>query len=647
MTRVYIDFETRSPADLKEVGLYRYMEHLRTEPICMAWALDNNPVRLWVRGDAAPISLLNLTQNPDVDFVAHNAKFDVLMWNKFFKGYFIDPRNVIDTQAKCLAFNIPDSLEKAAEFLGLEYKKATTGKLLIKRLSRPVSEDPLVWFENAKVLQDLYAYCRQDVEVLRAIDRAVPDLSEDERRVYVMDWAMNERGVKIDREMVAQGEALASAFKEDLDIQIQRLTNNEVTSCSEVKRITDWANARGGNIASLSKNLLATTLEGEVPQEVREVLELRQQYAKSSAAKLTKMLSSVNSDGRLRGQFLYHGAGTGRWSGRGVQLQNFVRLKGKKEDVLDTVQNIVSGDSKALSSTHGSPLNAIANTLRATLVPDHGKEFIGADLSSIEARIVAWISGQNDILNVFRRKEDVYCYVASHIYGKPITPEDKSERFIGKVATLALGYQGGVNAFTKMAKVYGVVVDEALAKNVVEKWRASNPAIVLYWREVNQQALNALQYPGSVFIAGTNEGKVKFVFKGKALSCELPSGRKIFYPHAVLKSKIVFGRTTKCISYKGELAGKTGLFDIDLYGGLFTENIAQGIARDVMVTGMLTLESLGYPVVMTVHDEVVCEVEKGSVNQEDFLREITRPPFWASSLPIHAETWKGERYLKT
>lgn len=636
MPRFYFDFETRSAVDLRDVGAFRYAEDPTTEALCMAYAIDNDPVQLWKRGDPMPALPAN------AEWVAHNIQFDALIFEKTFGVLGV---NLVDTMAKCNANNIPASLGSAAEFLGLPYKKDTKGKVLLGRLSRPKSTNPLVWYENDEVLEQLYAYCKQDVETLRALDRALPALVDREKRVWNIDRDINNHGMMIDRELVDAAIHLVAENKNVLDHKIRELTGGAVNACSEVKKLTEWIIAQGGQATSLAKGAVAEALLLPQPDTVKEALQLRQQYAKSSTAKLATVLDCLSSDGRLRGQFVYHGAGTGRWAGRHAQPQNFPRLKVDKDTAEHIIQSIKARDVETLTQFNSSILDVISGVLRGIIVAEKGYKLVGADLSSIEARVVAWLAGANDILDVFRRGDDVYCYTAQRIYGRHITKDDKAERFIGKVAQLALGYQGGVGSFVRMASVYGVSIPEEKAKEIVEKWREANPLIVWYWREIERAAFDAMGWPGKAIPCGKVGRAIHFKYEDPFLKCRLPSGRVLYYPKAIVKSVVKFGKKQKVISYAGELAGRVGNHEVEMYGGKWTENVTQAIARDVMTEGMMNLVHQRVPLVGTVHDEIICEVAK-DFPAEDVVRAMTAPIMWAPGLPLAAEGWSGERYLK-
>ncbi len=639
MTRFYFDFETRSAVDLRDVGAFRYAEDPSTEALCMAYAIDDGPVQLWAPGKGE----LSICDD-SIIFVAHNIQFDALIFKRTI-GFEIPAGNMVDTMAKCHVCNIPAGLGSAATFLGLPYQKDTKGKVLIAKLSRPKSTNPLVWYENEEALSGLYEYCKQDVETLRSLDKALPDLNEKEKKVWALDWNINYAGMAIDRPLVDAAITVVAENKAGLDHKIREVTGGAVNACSEVKKLTEWIQANGGKADSLAKTALADALLLPQPEPVKHALTLRQQYAKSSTAKLGAIVDCVSGDGRLRGQFVYHGAGTGRWSGRHAQPQNFPRLKCDADTARHTIEVIKAKDVETLEQINPSVLDAVSGVLRGVIVAEEGKHLVGADLSAIEARILAWLAGQNDVLDVFRSGADIYCYTAQRIYGRKIDKEkDKEERFIGKVAQLALGYQGAVGSFIRMASAYGAVIPEEKAQEVVDKWRDANPLIVWYWREIEKAAFDAMAWPKKAIPCGKVGRAIHFKFEDPFLKCRLPSGRVLYYPKPEVKEVVKFGKKQKALSYSGELTGKAGSHAVDMYGGKWAENCTQAIARDVMVEGMLRVAEKGLTIVGTVHDELIVEAP---LSVESIVEDMTITPSWAPGLPLAASGWTGERYLKS
>lgn len=634
MTKLYIDFETRSAADIKAVGAHKYAADPTTEILCLGYAFDDHPVVV-VPGGRLPQELALHVAGGGV-VVAHNIEFDALIWNRFFGLLPLKQQRC--TLAKCRVSAIPASLDAAGKFLDLEHKKATTGKILIGKLAKPVSTDPLVWYENATALQGLYDYCKQDVETCRALDKALPDLSSAEQEVWCLDQEINARGIKVDLELVEKAHAAATAAVSRLADKMNEVTEGKVASHTKVKQLTEWVRAKGVPAESLGKADIEELLSSDLPEEVRAALKIRQEAAKSSVAKYAKILSMMGEANRIRGQFKYHGANTGRWAGGGVQPQNFPRLPKEKEPVKALVDSVLSGGVPTLAE--------LSSILRCTIVPRPGAVLMGGDFSAIEARVVAWLAGQKDILEVFRSGQPVYKFAAARLLEKPLESITEDERGLGKVVTLALGYQGWIGALLRGAKTYKVSVNPDDAKEIILRWRDNNKAIVKYWADVEAAAASAIRFPGSNFPAGSAAGRVLLRCDGGTLKIKLPSSRVLYYPKAEAEHGWKYGRASVSISYEGQDVGKSGFSRLETYGGSLVENITQAVARDCMVHAMRNVSKRGWPIVATIHDELLTEVSVEEAKVSEFESLMAEPPPWAPDLPLEVEGWSDTRYLK-
>ena len=646
--RLYVDFETRSELDVRDVGTYKYVNHPSTQPICMSWALNDGGIKThnFLENPTPPQEVSDALQSGAV-FVAHNSAFDAGIWDRLPGVVKTSLDRTIDTSAKCRAFNIPGSLGSAAEFLNLTFRKMTTGKILVSRLSSPKSVNPTVWDEDPRAVGLMLEYNAQDVIVLRELDRRVPDLSESEQNVWKFDQIINTRGIGIDRDFCLAGNELVEAYKVELDKEIGSVTNGAVQKVSQVARLTEWVKKQGVNVESIGKSDIIDLLEKGVPEQVKTALEIRRAYAKSSASKLATMLECLNGDERVRNQFLYHGAGTGRWSGRLGQFQNLPRFPKELKAVREVIfKALKSWDMEGIKQA-GMPVTfAVSSVLRAVICASTGNRLYGGDFSSIEARALAWLADQKDLVDRFANNEDVYLYTAARIYRRNITKADEKERMIGKVATLALGYQGGANAFTKMAINYGVRIPEKEARQIVRDWREANHKIVEYWYSVERASVDAMEFAGKTVGVGPKGRRVAFCFKNGNLMCRIPSGRILYYPQADLETRTVFGKRVKQTSYMGEVATKKGMFRISQYGGKLVENITQAVARDCMVEAALQHEKSGYHVVATIHDEILSETPDNFGSLDEFTALMTAPIPWAENLPLAVEAWTGHRYWK-
>ncbi|RZO83013.1 MAG: XRE family transcriptional regulator [Oceanococcus sp.] len=463
-----------------------------------------------------------------------------------------------------------------------------------------------------------------------------------ERRIWELDQAINMRGVRLDLDYVRDALDIVDEQSHSLNRKVAELTG-ELTNVSQRAVVLDWCAAQGYPLDSYTKEAVNNAVaDPACPKLVKEVLQVRQQLGKTSTAKYTKMLQCADpNDERVRGTLLYHGAATGRFAGRLIQPQNFPRPHPDIEGIEDTIVELVRArDWDMVRLIAGiDPMEALSSTLRQAIIASEGCRLIVSDYSAIEARVTPWLAGQEDTLDVFRAGGDIYKHAAAGIYGVDPADVDKQQRFIGKVATLALGYQGAVGAFSVMAAAYGVEMDEPLIRGIVDRWRKANPHIVNLWRLCEKAAKAAIKERGKKFVV---RGKLGFVVRGNFLFMVLPSGRKLAYFRPAVQS--VDGREK--ITFSGVNSTTRKWERQDTYGGKLVENAAQAVARDLMCGAMLRIEDAGYPLVLTVHDELIADVPEqfGSLGEfNDLMRET---PDWATDLPIEVEGYEAFRYRK-
>lgn len=669
MTVLHIDFETRSTVDLKAAGLDNYAKDPRTEVLCMAFAFDDEPIDVWIPGKDRPRNPTRLFQHirDGGTVCAHNAAFELAIWNNIIVPRFGWPRlkveQCIDTMAMAYAMALPGALEDAAPATGIDQAKDASGKRLMLSLCKPKSiENGEPVYDNEPLkLGKLYNYCRQDVEVERALEKRLLKTSDHERRVYALDHRVNNRGVQIDLPLVQAAVAMVAAEKARLDAQMRSITRNAVASCNANGQLGDWIRAQGVDIGGVAKADVIDALAGELPQQVRDALNTRREAAKSSTAKLDTMLACVSADGRARNLFQYHGASTGRWAGRKIQLQNLPRPKLSQEEIEQVIPLILAGKRDEIDMLYGSVLDVISSCIRACLISSPGHDLIAVDFNAIEARVLAWLAGQESTLNIFRTHGKIYEHAASGIYGIPLTAVNKDQRQIGKVAVLALGYGGGVGAFQTMARGYGVEVSDGRADEIKVAWRDANPRVVQYWKALEDAAISAVQSSGSIYAAGAGGRQVRFRVRGSFLFCQLPSGRLLCYPYPELRAAMTPWGTRDALTFMAVLDSttrkKTKVFDdaknasrwarVSTYGGSLAENVTQAVARDLLADALLRLDP-EYPIVAHVHDEIVVEIPSSSPASTLSKIEsiIAEPPRWAADLPLSAEGWRASRYRK-
>lgn len=667
MRKLTFDFETRSAAPIKTCGAAAYAQHPSTDAVCLALKWQGEEPVIWYSEgfrfpecpDWADLPLVSDEQMfgmvMSADIVeAHNAQFEFYIWKYVMTRYgfpMFDKAKLRCSAAKAATFGLPRTLEGACAAMGVPQQKDMDGSRLMLRLCKPRKPHKDEMLRDADWQTRLYwngtpeefaregRYCLQDVRAEESFSSALPELIDSEQKLWQLDLDINDRGVCIDTPAV---NAILSAINEHTE---------EATD--EFKRITGLGSPKQRNatlkvleaLGSEMEGLTARDVEAELSttnnDTVRRILELRKSLAKSSTAKYTTMLSAKCDDDRIRGCLMYHGAGTGRWSGRLIQPQNFPR--GTFSDV-DTCINLFtqhrSGDVKLM---YGDVMAAASTCLRGMIVPAKGKEFVCADYSSIEGRVLAWLAGEETALEVYRSGKDPYKVAASAIYHVPYEDVAKPQRQIGKVAELALGYQGAVGAFSAMATNYGVTLPENEIREIVEKWRESRPMTVSYWRDLDHACMTAVANPGKI----VEVRSVKFRSTGKFLALRLPSGRCLWYAAPRIEEENTkWGAVRKLVVYDGVDSVTRKWTTQKMYGGLITENITQATARDLLVNGMFAVEAAGYPVVFHVHDEMISEVPEGFGSVEEFEKLMCTLPDWAGGLPIKAEGWRGKRYKK-
>lgn len=691
---LHIDFETRSVINLTRSGVYPYATHPTTDVLVARYAFDDGPIQEWTRVDWFCPDDIARHVMAGGEIWAHNAAFERALWWGCLVSRYGWPKPRREqfhcTAAVGAALSLPRSLDGMAQALGLATRKDNEGRRLMLKMCKPLALRPdgtPIWYEPPGALERLSAYCAQDVATERAIHKTVLPLPAAERAVYLLDQHINDRGIAIDVPLITAALRLVDQQMRHLDEQLWEASGWRLGRPTQVARIKEWAAREGVEIESLAKKPLGDLLDDpELPEHVRAVLEVRKEAAKSSTAKLTSLLECVDTDGAIRGMLLYHAAGTGRWAGRLAQVHNFPRGTGLVKKPEEAIPYIRLGDAATLRMLWGRPLDVVSDCLRSMLVARPGRRLMAGDYANIEGRENAWLAGEEWKLRAFGAYdrgdgEDLYCIAAGAIFGRLIDPdEDKAERQVGKVAELALGYQGGVKAFVSMAVNYPgtdkalvrvsdalwLAAPKAMRERVQERfdetggmdvpwvlfraievtkrrWRDKHPSIVTLWHELERAAIAAVQDPGAVKTCG----RVAFRYRLGFLWMRLPSGRSIAYASPkVTQAKTPWDTTVPKLTVMGVNPKTKQWVRESLYGGKLCENAVQGIARDVMVAGMLELEAAGYPVILTVHDEIVTEPDNGFGGLREFTDLMTAAIPWNTGCPVAAKAWEGPRYRK-
>jgi len=645
---LHIDIETYSSVDLRTSGAYKYVESLDFEILLIAYAFNEEPVRIidLAAGEEIPETLKAAIKSQDVVKHAHNATFERAAFNT--AGLFTTPNQWRCSMAKAAYCGFPLSLENVSTALKLEEKgKATTGRALIKYFCEPCKPSKinlgrtrnLPGHEPAK-WEAFKDYCKQDVEAERSVDQKLSgyNLPRKEILMYTLDQQINDRGIQVDLELAEKAYQMDASNTTALKKGMKELTG--IDNPNSPVQLKEWlGNAMGKEITSLAKAEIDPLIHEAGPGIVSEVLGLRKRAAKTSIKKYAAMLNCTCQDGRAHGLFQYYGANrTGRWAGRLIQLQNLPR---NKIESLDLARSVVrSGDRDLMELLYSDTSSILSQLIRTAFVAPEGKIFAVADFSAIEARVIAWLADEKWRMKVFNSHGKIYEASASTMFRVPIehVTKDSDYRRKAKIAELALGYQGALGALKKMGGEE-MGLSEAEMAAIVQKWRRANPAICQLWGDIEGCAKQALE--NRTKIVSRIKGLV-FEYNGDNLSIKLPSGRSLFYQSPGFTMNKF---NNQSIKYQGMNQETKKWEDVETYGGKLTENVVQAIARDLLSEAMLRLDTYGYLIVMHVHDEVVCEVEDKSELAE-VCRVMSISPDWASGLPLTADGYTTPFYKK-
>ncbi|MCC8075734.1 MAG: hypothetical protein LIO95_07340 [Clostridiales bacterium] len=664
-----LDLETYSSEDIGKSGLYRYAQSPDFAILLLAWSLDDRPVEVidLTTTPRLPTYLTALLQDPCTLKHAYNAAFEWYCLGRYFG---LDEMQLAAwlPQWRCTMLHgmycgYPAGLAATGRALGLpeDKQKLATGKALIKYFCRPCPPTKTNGGRTRNLPQhapekwELFVeYNRQDVVTEMEIERRLRHypVPEAVQAQWETDQKINLRGVGVDRALVDGARVLDAAQKERYREEARTLTG--LDNPNSRAQLLAWVQGRGVDTDNIRANTVKDLLAepSKLPGDTARVLELRQELSKTSTAKYETLDNVVCGDGRVRGLLQFYGAGrTGRWAGRLVQPQNLPRTYIKPE-LLPLARTLVQTQNEAaLEAVFGSTADTLSQLIRTAFVPRAGNVFVDADFSAVEARVIAWLAGEEWVLEVFRTHGKIYEATASQMFGIPLEKIKKgnpeySYRQRGKVATLALGYGGSVGAMRQMdtGKALIDLPDEDIM-DMVDRWRKANPAIVQFWYSVSAAAFEALDTGRTIPLRG---GSLAFARECDPandldfLTIRLPSGRKLYYvkPH---RTKDRWGRPA--VGYWGMNQTTRKWTEMETYGGRLAENITQAVARDLLAEGIEQLEAAGYPVVFHIHDEVVVDTP-----DRDALPEVAhilaQTPEWAAGLPLNAEGWTGDYFRK-
>jgi DNA polymerase len=640
---LYLDYETRCRLDIRAVGAYRYVTHSSFRPLILAWAEDDGPVRVIdMRHAEVADSMRSLfLSTRHQEWVAHNASFERLVTSRLYPELGDNDDRWHDTMAQCRMCGLPADLDGAAKALRLPLQKDPKGKRLIKLLTQPNKHGEFCNDEAA--FQEFMAYAGMDTLVTRLIHRTLPKQHQYERRIWLYDLRLNDRGIRIDRGLVERAQVVAEDTSRALNRQMASLTGGAITTTGQVQRILKHARERGAQLLSLAKKETAT-LPAQAA-DVTELLDLRAQGSRSSVRKLVTMLSHAGQDDRLRGMLVYHGAQTGRHSSRIVQLQNLPRPSRGYDAIKEGIESLQTANHVLVQWAEGRPLDLIADCLRSMLVPAPGMQFGICDLNAIELRGAAWLAREKRIVDTLAFGGDVYCDTASRIYNRPVTPLDEKERFVGKTLSLAAQYGANGARIRQACADAGIEIGAVFAEGAVQAYRSMYPSIPRTWYALEEAAKMACGSPNMTIKACRTEWRHE---KGRLL-CRLPSGRFLYYQGAKCEKEQatdVNGMPYQrmALTYQGVNSQTRQFGTVRLWGSKIFENVVQALCRDYLMEGCFALEDIGYPIVLIVHDEVV--VEHASPDIDLIERVLAGPKSWAPDMPVIAKGKVSDRYRK-
>ena len=655
MHHLSIDIETKSSEEIGKAGLYRYAQSPRFEILLFAHSLDDAPVEVidLTAGERIPAGILAVLTDAGTVKHAYNAAFEWYCLNR--AGYETPLEQWRCTMAHGLYCGYTAGLDATGKAIGLpqDAQKLATGKALIRYFCTPCrptkSNGGRTWNlpRHAPEKWELFKeYCGQDVVAEKAILKRLElfPMPQEEELLWQMDVRMNAYGVRVDRELIAGALSIHEKSAEELTRKAAALTGLE--NPNSPVQLLKWLEKQGEALPDLRKETVAEALGGELSEGVRQVLEIRKQLGKTSIKKYEAMKTACCADERVRGLTQYYGANrTGRWAGRMVQMQNLPR---NYLGTLDCARRLVkAGNYEGVKALYGNVPDTLSQLIRTAFIPSEGHKFVVADFSAIEARVIAWLAGEQWVNEVFATHGKIYEATASQMFGVPVDKIVKgnpeySLRQKGKVATLALGYQGGVNSLISMGALNMGLTEDELPE-IVDRWRQANPRIVDLWYQVGNAALAVMETAQPQAIRGLMFALEGDLLYGQSfLTVRLPSGRKLFYPKPFLKEN-QFGRPALHYYTVGQQTRKWEV--ASTYGGKMVENIVQAIARDCLAETLCRIDARGLQVVFHVHDEVIVDAPM-ETTVEEICGLMAQPIPWAPGLILKGAGFENSYYMK-
>lgn len=642
-----IDFETRSRIDLKDRGLDVYSRDESTEIICIAAGFKESEVQVWAPQDV-PSWVLDHAENGGV-IAAWNAAFEVNIWNRVGKRLGwpeLKWTQMSDSMAIAAANNVPQDLDTAGELLDATYQKDKRGKKLIQLLCKPNRKGEFSY--DPELLAEMFEYCKRDVQTEISVVQSLRKLTQEEQRIWVLTQEINARGVPVDQGELQNIVGVVDQELETINTEIKALTGGiEVTKRDQ---LLNWFRNNGLNLPDMqSETIEKATKKGHDNPTVVNVLNLRYEGAKTSVSKFSKMLE-VQVDGRIRNGLVFHGASTGRWASRGINLQNIARpaIWMRDEDIATAVDlGLVKGDHAAMKAQFGAKtMDACSSIVRNAIKAPKGYVFVDADLSSIENRVASWIAGQHDKMELFREGLDEYkSFASTSLYHVPYEEVTKDMRQVSKSAVLGCMFGQGAKGLVEYADGMGVVLSLAQAEEAVNAYRQAYFRVKNCWYKMGEAAVNAIKEPGRAFRAG----EVLLKVSDNTLWMRLPSGRLICwrYPE-VVQEYTPWGKLADMIYVVSQNTYTRKWGRNKLIGSSIFQSAVQGTARDFLAEPADRLDREGVNIINLVHDEILAlsKIYEAKATEELLIHHLTTPPTWAPDFPLAAESWIDNRYRK-
>ncbi|WP_422447845.1 DNA polymerase [Thermoanaerobacterium sp. DL9XJH110] len=644
-----IDIETYSSVDLARCGVYAYTEAPDFEILLFGYAFGDEPVMVidLAQGEQLPPEVFEALTNPNIIKTAYNANFERTCIAKYFR-ISTPPEQWRCSAVHALTLGLPGHLEEVAKALKLEQQKDAAGKALIRYFSIPCKPTKSNGMRTRNLPEHapekwkrFIEYCRQDVEVERAIRKTLEKypVPEKEWKLWQLDQRINDSGVMVDLELVRNAITFDTTYQKRLEKEAITLTG--LQNPKSVAQLKTWLQeTEGVEIESLSKETVPVLLEKAGCETVKRVLEIRQEMAKTSVKKYQAIDRAVCPDGRVRGLLQFYGANrTGRWAGRLVQVQNLPR---NSMPDLDLARRLLkAGEYELLELLYDSVPEVLSQLIRTAFIPSPGSRFIVSDFSAIEARVIAWLADEKWRIDVFNSHGKIYEASAAQMFKVPVESitKDNPLRQKGKIAELALGYGGSVGALVAMGALKMGLTEEELPE-LVATWRETNPNIVQFWWDVGNAAIKAVKEKTTVSL---HHG-IDFSYESGGLFIRLPSGRRLAYVRPKIETDKRFGNPI--LTYEGVEQGKKSWGRISTYGPKLVENIVQAVSRDCLAEAMLRLDVAGYKIAFHVHDEVILDVPNGFGSLEEVSEIMSQPIPWAPGLPLRADGFETDYYMK-